>query len=655
MTRPLKYPSIKWDTTDVNFGYHNVFAIADFEDQINELDEQNNEIIAIIKILDTKPSKESRKILITDVYYHAHSNINNEYITIHNPTNTNINISNWYITNTPHRTRYDQTKIVFPNNTIIEPFSYLSVTQNASDYYWESGKNPDFEYSSDSIYDVPQMHALKTFTMSNKGEIISLKDEYNHTIDIVAYGETEFNNKGWEGQSISNVADGVILKRNKENNKFIDTNTSNDWLNSRRYGIGQSDFPYENITFNGEINTFVSPDNSYQTIINELRNANESIFLNIYEFTNSFLCDELVAALRRNVSVNLFLEGSPIGGISDEEKYVLNRIASNGGNIRFIVSDVENRVYARYMFNHGKYLVIDNTTVIVESCNWAKTGIPINPTYGNREWGVIIRNSDAAKYFLSVFLDDWDSKRCDSYSYYDLNLSVNPSFFMENSVYRGFYEPNFESVTFRSNFSVIPVFSPDTSYRAIYDMIDSAEESIYIQQLYIYKNWTNGINPFVEKLVNKSHDGIDIKVVLNYNPYYDDSNNKNNLTKQFFEENNIEVKFVYTNWSYFTNVHNKGMIVDNISVLISSINWNENSVVCNREAGVIIHGKDVAEYYAKVFFYDWNLTEYNSSDSEVNSSTVAMSFDYENTIYIIVIFTLTFGLIAQDWRKRKWV
>ena len=26
----------------------------------------------------------------------------------------------------------------------------------------------------------------------------------------------------------------------------------------------------------------------------------------------------------------------------------------------------------------------------------------------------------------------------------------------------------------------------------------------------------------------------------------------------------------------------------------------------------------------------------------------------ENTIYIIIIFTLTFGLIAQDWRKRKW-
>ena len=60
------------------------------------------------------------------------------------------------------------------------------------------------------------------------------------------------------------------------------------------------------------IQTFVSSDDSYETIIGELRNANEPIYFNIYEFTNPFLCDELVRAPHRNVSVNIFLEGSPI-------------------------------------------------------------------------------------------------------------------------------------------------------------------------------------------------------------------------------------------------------------------------------------------------------------------------------------------------------
>ncbi|MCA1915584.1 MAG: phospholipase, partial [Methanospirillum hungatei] len=39
--------------------------------------------------------------------------------------------------------------------------------------------------------------------------------------------------------------------------------------------------------------------------------------------------------------------------------------------------------------------------------------------------------------------------------------------------------------------------------------------------------------------------------------------------------------------------------------LISSMNWNENSACFNREAGVIIHSKDAASYFASVFLLDW--------------------------------------------------
>ena len=219
----------------------------------------------------------------------------------------------------------------------------------------------------------------------------------------------------------------------------------------------------------------------------------------------------------------------------------------------------------------------------MESCNWVKTGIPKDPSYGNREWGIVLRNKDVAEYFLSVFLDDWNPERCDSYSFDDMDLTITSDFYMDKSVYSGFYEPQFKAKSFNGNFSIIPVFSPDTSYKAIYDMINSANDSIYIEQLYIYKDWNDGINPFVKLLVNKSNQGVDIKVILNYNPYYEPTNEKNNLTKQYLEENGVEVKYIYTNWSYFSNVHNKGIIVDNRSVLVSSINWNENSVSYNRE------------------------------------------------------------------------
>jgi phosphatidylserine/phosphatidylglycerophosphate/cardiolipin synthase-like enzyme len=52
-------------------------------------------------------------------------------------------------------------------------------------------------------------------------------------------------------------------------------------------------------------------------------------------------------------------------------------------------------------------------------------------------------------------------------------------------------------------------------------------------------------------------------------------------------------------------IHNKGVIVDDQRVLVSSINWNSNSPNFNREAGVIIDHRDVARYFLEVFDDDW--------------------------------------------------
>jgi len=648
-----KYPSLKIDTHGFSAGKHNVIVIADENDNVDEFNEENNLLTYPIEIINTYPKIEARSLLITEVYYHSRPGLYNEFISIFNPSKQEIDISGWYITNEPLKIKTEQTKIVFPNNTIISANSKIILSENTSTYFWEIGMKPDFEYNYNADPLIPQMISSKKFIMSNKGKAISLKDSHNHTIDFIIYGNVSINETFWNGPSIPLSGEGVVLKRNfNKEGIFFDTNTSQDWIKIKKFQIGQSDFPYEKIIENGEITTFVSPDCSYHAITNEIRNANDSIFLNIYEFTNPFLCEELIKALIREVSVKIFLEGSPIGGISNDEKYILNRIANYGGKIRFIVSDREKKVYARYVFNHGKYLIIDNKTVIIESCNWAKTGIPKEGTYGNREWGIIVRNENVTKYFLNVFFDDWNPKRCDSYSYQNINISVNPDFIIDEYFNYGLYTPQFKSLTLIDNFSVIPVLSPDTSYKTIYDMINSAKNNIYVQQLYIYKDWEDRINPFVDLLVNKSRQGIKIKVILNYNPNYDSTNEKNNQTKQYLENHSIDVKFIYTNWSYFSNMHNKGLIIDNISVLISSINWNENSIIRNREVGIIIENYDIVRYFTDVFLYDWNLSAPKSHGKEIE---LKINYDdNKNTIYIVVIFTFTFALIARDWRKRQW-
>jgi phosphatidylserine/phosphatidylglycerophosphate/cardiolipin synthase-like enzyme len=119
--------------------------------------------------------------------------------------------------------------------------------------------------------------------------------------------------------------------------------------------------------------------------------------------------------------------------------------------------------------------------------------------------------------------------------------------------------------------------------------------------------------------------------------------------KTYLEYYGVEVGYISSEDYVFSTMHNKGVIVDNTSVLVSSINWNEHSVMRNREVGIIISNESVAQYYAQVFFYDWDISQGNIKPYN------AMSFSWgENTIYIVILFTMTFIIIIRDWRKREW-
>ncbi len=587
-------------------------------------------------------------ILITELYYDAHPTINAEYIRLFNPTNKSVDVSGWYLTDKPWKEPDDQSKILFPEPTLMPPQTSWFISKNASAFFWEIAMLPDFEYGVDSQLAVPQLLTFRTVTFSNTGGLVGLYTAAQSLVDLIIYGETDEYVSGWDGAPIPSSGQGVILKRNSINGTVVDTDSASDWMHHRIYQIGQSDFPLQTIASTGEITTFVSPDNSYDAITRELRNAQHSIDMNMYEFTNPFLYQELLDALKRNVTVRIFMEGSPIGGIDDREGFILGDLAAHGGLIRFIVSDDENHVNVRYQFDHAKYLLIDNETVIVESCNWAKTGVPKNPTYGNREWGIVVRNKEVATTFLKVFQDDWDPLHTDSCPIEAMNLTFYPDFTLDYEVPTGSYLPQFDAKTITGPCTITPVFSPDTSEQVLLDAIDAATSTIYVQQLYIYRDWGETTSPLVEHLVNKSLEGVDVQVILDYQTDYEETITKLDETKEFLETYGVRVKFISSEWSPFSTIHNKGMIIDNTTVLISSINWNEQSVRKNREAGLLVNSEEVATYYATVFLSDWNL-EASKTDTSFFSWA-----DYKYLVLIAVVVCITLVFIARDWRKRKW-
>jgi len=66
----------------------------------------------------------------------------------------------------------------------------------------------------------------------------------------------------------------------------------------------------------------------------------------------------------------------------------------------------------------------------------------------------------------------------------------------------------------------------------------------------------------------------------------------------------LNARLIDLSGSGLLKLHAKGVIADD-AVFISSINWNENSPVFNREAGLIIEDATIAGYFSSVFELDW--------------------------------------------------
>jgi phosphatidylserine/phosphatidylglycerophosphate/cardiolipin synthase-like enzyme len=640
------------------------------------------------------PNASEAKILITEFYADTYLSYDaDEYITITNPTSEIVDISGWILTDKLTTYSGHEGVLIFPLGTMIRPHQKVTVTRNASAFYLANSVIPDYEFFVDSRSDVPQMEVIDTSTgdyrglrLANKGDEIVLADEYlftdlgfehEHIIDKVVYGNSSyisnfeniiypFNISHWVGPSIYNITETEVLKRNEVENpniiansypEYIDTNTASDWENHHVYHPGQSDFKFNTVTYTGSVRVFTSPDSSYEAIVKELNNAQKSIILSIYQFHNPYLMDRMINASLRGVDVKIFIDGAPVGGVTDAARYVAQQLANAGCEIRFHRSSTDKDIHRRYRFIHTKYAVIDNFTSIIMSENWKTTGIPVDNTYGNRGWGVLIQNAEIASNYAKVFFHDWNPAMRDSYFFNgsDEKLGAPPEdFIMSWSVPTGNYKPRFERKTINGEFKVTPVIAPDTTldkYNSILEMINSATESVYIEQLNCYIDWDTKDrdvdNLYLTAAFDAASRGCEVKILLDAafswadNPgldNYDSVSYINSKAKAEGLSDKIQAKLIYLYGASGNNeldkIHNKGVIVDGKKTLISSINWATGSVIYNREAGVIIENEQVADYYTEIFNYDWNLSvlelvEAYVMHSDMRDITPGASTEYE--------------------------
>jgi phosphatidylserine/phosphatidylglycerophosphate/cardiolipin synthase-like enzyme len=396
--------------------------------------------------------------------------------------------------------------------------------------------------------------------------------------------------------------------------------------------IGQSRFRpavFRNVT----VTAFVSPDCSNEVFSSAINQASSKILLNMYEFSNPAMGDLLVAAKARGVDVHVLVEGGPVGGISSEEKALIWNINRSGIPVVSMISTKAE--HAPYRYDHAKYVVIDGDGLLITSENFKYSGFPPQGMSGNRGWGVFLKSSSLATYFSTVFTTDARSPSVVPYSGLAADAEVVPQ-----QKHAAEYVPGqFDGAT------VTPVIAPDTSYQ-ITGMLDGAEKSIEIEQAYIKNETPLTLNPYLSSAINASRRGVHVRVLLDSYWFNVEGPNDNDEMTGLInrigaaEHLPLEAKCIDLSVSQLEKIHNKGVIVDDKRVLVSSINWNSNSPNFNRETGVIIDHPGVAEYFLKVYEDDWS-PKYTSTELKTGD------------LKIVVALGVIGLLVVLYYRKRR--
>ena len=215
-------------------------------------------------------------------------------------------------------------------------------------------------------------------------------------------------------------------------------------------------------------------------------------------------------------------------------------------------------------------------------------------------------------YFRGLFEEDWSN----GYAYVPENDGLGLAASWER--YGSSYEPFPKQDFINKTMSITPILSPDNSETKIIELIDSAQQSLYIEFMYIYDTLTD----LVDAIIAANARGVNCCVI-----FREITNSKVIGTADALENAGITVKTIDGTSPQYFDLHNKGIIVDGKKVLISSINGSPTSLRDNREAAILIESVDVAGYYATLFNHDWNVADdYNgpgassaSSDSKTNS------------------------------------
>ena len=443
--------------------------------------------------------------------------------------------------------------------------------------------------------------------LGNGGDDVRLLDASGAELDFVAYGDSD------PSDVLPGATDGLLLQRDRgastsspgPASSWVDTDAAWDWVTPRRHKLGESTL--DNPTFTADrVTVYASPDATFDVLAELLAGATQRLHLHVYELRSPALVDLLVAAKQRAPGLDLavLVDGNPVGQTSSERHATadaLRRIQAAGGTVVLAGN-------GRYDDHHLKVLVVDDA-VAVQSENWVESGVPEDPTWGNRGWGAVVHGGGAADWFARWMAQDraaWDAQPFDLGTY-DPTFEAPP----RRDPRTGDLAPRHAALTIPGPVAVTPLVSPDHTQDPRRDpvaaLLAGADERIVAQQLDLALTARNGLgwsspDPWTDALSAAAARGVPVRVQLAPPFAADDTGNRETMGRL----RDSGAKAAELDRPGLATLHNKGFVIDGATVVVGSTNGNHHARSANREVSLVLASPAAAAYFTALADEDWD-------------------------------------------------
>ena len=385
-----------------------------------------------------------------------------------------------------------------------------------------------------------------------------------------------------------------------------------------------ADFSLTPVTARMKVTCHLSPDAGWPTLASFLEQTTKQLTIGMYDFSGIHIVDAVREAVEQEPRTLALVLQDNTDSLTGSIKEDLGDIADTE-TARRLEAALHQRlnyasasVGARHQFAsayHIKVAVRDSNAFWLSSGNWQSTNQYPEPidtsswwalTNLNREWHVVIENAELAKQFERYLHYDLLNAQADTRGR-EGDGDEGVQILIEEEVFErrapAGQPTYFEPLQIDRDVTVRPLLTPDNYFEETLALIEEAETEILFQNQsfsLLYDRDGNDTNDerfarLADALLAKQESGRSVYIIIRgeFNP----QTPIERLKRRGFNMDRVRLQ---------DHCHTKGIIIDQKKVLIGSHNWTNQGTLVNRDASLIFDDREIAEYFGKVFWFDWN-------------------------------------------------